>query len=157
MPVLLLLVVFPTQVLTLCFGETFAGASPIVLPLAVGMFAVLFFGNPAGVLALVGNHNVVLRVNAVSAIALIVLGVVGAKTHGAYGLAIGTAAAAAFQSIVLWYLARKRIRLSTHIGYLSLPTRGFTSSPDASTSERATGDSAGQRSRQNLADAPAAG
>ena len=59
-PPLLLLVAFPTECMTLCFGESFADASPIVLPLVVGMIGLLLFGTPAGVLAITGNHRIVL-------------------------------------------------------------------------------------------------
>ncbi len=60
---LIIFAIFPVQVLSAIFGESYGGAANIVLPLSVGLAALIFFGCPADVLAITGNHRLVLRVN----------------------------------------------------------------------------------------------
>ena len=58
-----------------------------------------------------------------SAAFLMLFGIVGAFAGGAIGLAIGSSVAAFIQNTVLWYVLKKRVGVSTHIGRLSLPVR----------------------------------
>jgi O-antigen/teichoic acid export membrane protein len=109
-----LCVLFPSQVLTLIFGASFASASTIVVPLFVGLFALVFFGSPGDVLAMTGNHRLVLTVNIFSAIALVVCGAIGAYYGKAIGLAIGSSIAAVIQNGMLWWIAKKRLGVWTH-------------------------------------------
>jgi O-antigen/teichoic acid export membrane protein len=112
---ILICAIFPSQVLTLIFGESFSAASTIVIPLFVGLVALVFFGSPADVLAITGNHRLVLSVNVLSAITLVASGVIGAYFAGAIGLAIGSSIAAVLQNGMLWWIARKRLGIWTHL------------------------------------------
>jgi len=106
---------FPVQVLTMIFGESFSAASTIVVPLFFGLAALVFFGSPSDVLAITGNHRLVLMVNVFSAVALVTSGFIGAYFGGAIGLAIGSSIAAVIQNGILWWIARKRLGIWTHL------------------------------------------
>lgn len=105
---------FPTQVLTTIFGNSFSAASPIVVPLFMGPVALVVFGSPADVLAITGNHRLVLKINILSAIVLVVSGVIGAYFAGALGLAIASSMATVVQNGMLWWIAKKRLGIWTH-------------------------------------------
>ncbi|MDZ4848009.1 MAG: lipopolysaccharide biosynthesis protein [Pirellulaceae bacterium] len=121
---LVLFMIFPIEFLTVICGSAFGGAAPIVAPLAVGLLALLFFGSPSDILAMTGNHRIVLWVNAFSAVGLIVFGIIGAWQAGPIGLAIASSAVYVLQNVGLWTIARKRLRLWTHVGGLSWKTLG---------------------------------
>ena len=106
---------FPAAVLTILFGDEFAAASNIVPPLFVGLAALVFLGSPADILTMTGNHRLVLRINMLSAIALVVGGIVGAYFAGALGLAIGSSIAAFAQNVLLWWIAKKKLGVWTHL------------------------------------------
>jgi peptidoglycan biosynthesis protein MviN/MurJ (putative lipid II flippase) len=64
-----------------------------------------------------GRHRAVVAVNAASAAVLVSVGTCGALLFGSAGLAAGSAASLAFQNGALWWLARRELGVSTHVGF----------------------------------------
>jgi O-antigen/teichoic acid export membrane protein len=112
------LVFFPGPVLRLVFGPSYSGAAPYILVLAVGHLALVLSGNPVHTLALTGHHRTALAVNVFTTVLLAVGGWWGARWFGAQGLAVAAATSLALQSGLLWYLARKKVGIWTHAGWL---------------------------------------
>ncbi len=118
-----LFMIFPAQVLSALFGLEFADAAPIVIPLSIGLVVLIFLGSPGDVLAMTGNHRLVLWVNAFSAIALIILGILGAYRAGPVGLAIASSIVYAVQNLILWWIVKKRLNIWTHAGPMGWPEK----------------------------------
>jgi O-antigen/teichoic acid export membrane protein len=117
---IVLLALFPEQVLRLAFGGSYSGAASTVLVLIVGYLVLIISGSPPYVLTMTGHHHAVVVVNAIAALVLVVGGVLGAKYCGAPGLAAGSTLSFALQNGLLWWIARRRLGIWTHIG---LPVR----------------------------------
>jgi oligosaccharide repeat unit polymerase len=119
---LAVLAIFPATVLHALFGGAYLGATHVILPLVVGQLAHILFGNPAYVLTMTGHHHLVLRVNALTTLLLAGAGTLGAWTAGPVGLALGSAASLAVQNGLLWWFAKKRLGIWTHVKW---PSRGM--------------------------------
>jgi O-antigen/teichoic acid export membrane protein len=116
---LLVLIIFPRPVLSFVLGGAYAGAEGTLLVMALGHFVLVLAGNPQHLLTMTGRHRTVLAVNIVSALTLVVVGVIGGYFFGAPGLAAGSAVSLSLQNGALWWLARRELGIWTHIG---LPT-----------------------------------
>ena len=112
---IVLLALFPETILRWAFGGSYAGAAPTVLVLTLGYLVLVLSGNPPYVLTMTGHHRTVVVVNLIAAIVLLVFGAIGAKWYGAPGLAAGSAASFALQNGLLWWFARRRLGISTHV------------------------------------------
>jgi oligosaccharide repeat unit polymerase len=115
--VLAVLALAPDRVLTAIFGDSYIGASTVVLPLVVGQLAHVLFGNPAYVLTMTGRQHLVIRMNIVSTVVLVASGIVGSLVAGPVGLAIGSAAAMTLQNGVLWWLTHRELGIWTNVGW----------------------------------------
>ena len=113
------LVMFPESILRIAFGNSYAGAAPTVLVLALGYLGLIVSGNPAHLLILTGRHRAVVAVNVAAAICMALVGAIGARAFGAAGLAAGPAAGLILQNGLLWWLARRHLGISAHIGVWS--------------------------------------
>lgn len=111
-----LLCLFPEQLLNIAFGEDYIGASRTVLILIFGHLILVLCGNPPHILAMTGKQSTVVAVNVLSAAVLVIVGYFAAGRYGAAGLAAASSASLAVQHGVLWWLARKKLELWTHIG-----------------------------------------
>ncbi len=116
---LALLALFPESLPRLIFGQAFVGVAPVIAPLLVGQLVYVLLGNPGYVLNMTGHHTLVLWVNVAATAILIVVGGAGAASRGPEGLAAGSALAIAVQSGLLWWFARRRLGLRTHVAGLA--------------------------------------
>jgi O-antigen/teichoic acid export membrane protein len=116
---LVALVVFPESILRMAFGNSYIGAATTVLVLALGYLGLIISGNPAHLLILTGRHRAVVAVNVAAAIVTALVGGSGALLFGAAGLAAGPAAGLILQNGLLWWLARRHLGISAHIGVWS--------------------------------------
>jgi O-antigen/teichoic acid export membrane protein len=112
---LVLLVLFPAPILSFFLRESYSQAGSMVIVLAAGYLVLTLSGNPQYVLTMTGRHRAVLAVNLLSAVVLVVVGIVGALLFGATGLAAGSAASLIVQNSVLWWLARRELGIWTHV------------------------------------------
>jgi hypothetical protein len=87
--------------------------------MALGHFVLVLTGNPQQVLTMTGRHRTVLAVNILSALALVIVGIVGGYLFGAPGLAAGSALSLALQNGLLWWLARRELGIWTHVRLLN--------------------------------------
>jgi O-antigen/teichoic acid export membrane protein len=110
-----LLVLFPGPILNFFLRDSYSQAGGMVIVLAAGYLVLTLSGNPQHVLTMTGRHRAVLAVNLLSAVVLVVVGVVGALLFGAAGLAAGSAASLILQNGVLWWLARRELGIWTHV------------------------------------------
>jgi O-antigen/teichoic acid export membrane protein len=113
---IVLLMLFPRQLLTLVLGSAYAAAAPVLVTMAVGHVVLVLSGNPQHVLTMTGRHRLVLIVNLLSAVVLVVAGVIGAKWFGAIGLAAASAGSLMAQNGLLWAMARYDLGIWTHVG-----------------------------------------
>jgi len=112
----LVLALFPDQVLSLVFGESYSDARGTMLMLVAGHLPLVLLGNPPYILAVSGFHRTVLAVNIASIVVMVMVGAIGAAWFGPAGLASGCAAGIAMQSVLLWAAARIKLGVWTHIG-----------------------------------------
>lgn len=117
---IVLLMLFPRQLLTLVLGNAYAAAAPILIVMAVGHVVLVLSGNPQHVLTMTGRHRLVLIVNLLSAVVLIVAGSLGARWFGAVGLAAASAGSLIVQNGLLWALTRRDLGIWTHVGRFSI-------------------------------------
>ena len=113
---LVLLSLFPQQLLQFAFGAEYAGASSAVLVLVIGHVVLVFCGNPPHVLAMTGQQSTVVAVNLLASAVLVIIGYFAADKFGAVGLAAASSTSLAVQHGLLWWLARKKLDVWTHIG-----------------------------------------
>jgi O-antigen/teichoic acid export membrane protein len=110
-----LLILFPGPILSFFLRDSYSQAGSMVVVLAAGYLVLTLSGNPQQVLTMTGRHRAVLAVNLLSALVLVIVGIVGAAFFGAAGLAAGSAASLIVQNGVLWWLARRELGIWTHI------------------------------------------
>ncbi len=115
-----LLILFPGPILSFFLRESYSQAGGMVIVLAAGYLVLSLSGNPQHVLTMTGRHRAVLAVNLLSALVLVVVGIVGAYFFGAVGLAAGSAASLIVQNGVLWWLARRDLGIWTHVQLASM-------------------------------------
>jgi O-antigen/teichoic acid export membrane protein len=113
---IVLLMLFPRQLLTVVLGSAYAAAAPVLLVMSVGHIVLVLSGNPQHVLTMTGRHRLVLMVNLLSAVVLLVAGSLGARWFGAVGLAAASAGSLIVQNGLLWALARRELGIWTHVG-----------------------------------------
>jgi O-antigen/teichoic acid export membrane protein len=109
---------FAEQTLAIVFGSHYAEGAPILRLLAVGQIICLLTGPCELVLMLAGQQKVTLRVNVCAAIALLIVGPLAVVGFGTTGLAAAIATVTATQNLVNWYLAKRLLGISTHVGPL---------------------------------------
>src|SRR5207302_1008652 len=68
---LIVLTLFPRQLLGIVLGSSYAGADTTLIVLALGHYVLVLTGNPQYVLTMTGRHRMVLAVNVLSAVVLI--------------------------------------------------------------------------------------
>lgn len=108
------MVVAPSLLLTLAFGEEFTAAVPILVLLATGYFLNSVTGPSTVALSMSHHEGDVALVNWAAVVARVVAGLVCAHFWGATGLAASAATITALTYFVLWWAARRRVSVSTH-------------------------------------------
>ena len=131
---LFLFTMFPADVLSFLFGNSYVGAAGLVLPLVVGLLALIFFGNACEVLAITGHHRLVLLSNSISAVILVVGGALGAYFAGSFGLAVASSFVMIMQNATLWWIAKAKLNIWTHLGPIYLRGTHRTSVAESSLS-----------------------
>lgn len=121
------LVLFPKLILGLIFGGNYDEAAGPLVILALGHLTLILSGNPVHVLTMTGRERTAVAVNFLSALVLLIGAPLAAWSFGIYGLACASAAGLAFQSIVLWWLARQQVGVWTHVGFLRQAAEGSSS------------------------------
>lgn len=114
------LFLFPEAILSIVFGEFYAQGAFILKILVAGQLICVLTGPCEIVLTMAGHQNRALAVNAVSAVAIFTLGPLGIYLGGIGGLAVAMCGVLAFQSLAIWWLAKKLVGVSTHfdLGYV---------------------------------------
>ena len=120
----LIFMVFAEQILAIVFGSHYADSAHILRILTAAQFVCLATGPCEIVLMMAGQQNATLRVNVCAATALVIVGPLATFGYGMYGLAAAIATVTATQNLVNWYLARRLLGISTHVGavFWKLPT-----------------------------------
>ena len=115
------LLIFPGLILAIVFGQEYVPAATILVVMIIGQIVGIAVGNPPYVLAMAGQQRIVFAVNLVAAAVMAVFGTIGALKFGGTGLAIGAAASLIVQQAALWWVARRRLGIWTHMGQLISP------------------------------------
>ena len=96
------LLLLPTNAGEALLGESWAGASSVLLPIGVVMVAIGLTTGPRIGLKALRRADLLLRVTAVQAPFILVLGVAGAAIAGARGAAVGYAMAEVVGTSLIW-------------------------------------------------------
>jgi O-antigen/teichoic acid export membrane protein len=112
-----IIVAFPALFLSLLLGDAYAGGSTPLLVLVAGHLVLVLSGNPQHLLIMTGRHRVVLAVNCLSALVLVVAGVLLARAFGMVGLAAASAISLAVFNGLLWWIAHRELKVWTHVGW----------------------------------------
>jgi O-antigen/teichoic acid export membrane protein len=101
-------------VLSVVFGDDYRDAAPILIALALGQVVNVATGLSGLTLSLCGYERLILAVALVSVFVATTLDFVAATLWGVNGLAVASASVSATSYIVVWKLARSRLRIWTH-------------------------------------------
>lgn len=112
LPLIFLFIVFPGFVLSV-WGEEFVRGQNALIALSIGQFFNIIVGSVGCVLSMTMNEKA-LR-NSVFIVLLVnfILNAILVPTYGAFGAALSTAVAVAFQNIFLLYMVRANLNITT--------------------------------------------
>lgn len=110
----LILVVAPTPVLTLFYGDSYRDAANPLVVLSLGQLVFSWCGACGITLMMTGQHRVMLVINVFCTVTLVIAGVVGARISGVMGLAIACTAVTVVQRLAMWFCAGRLVGLWTH-------------------------------------------
>lgn len=111
LPILLLMFVFPGEILTL-FGDEFAEAAIFLQILAVGQFINAITGSVGYLLSMSGNEKDLRNSSLISGSAVIILCALLVPIYEGFGAAISVAIAIALQNLLALHWVRKRLGIN---------------------------------------------
>ena len=118
-PLLLVpLILFPEDTLSLAFGPEYAAGAVVLMVLAGGQLINLMTGLCGQSLNMTGHENLSAVVHTTACLVLLVGGAWATQRYGSLGLAVCSSVVMAGTNVVLWILARLRLGIWTH-PYLS--------------------------------------
>jgi O-antigen/teichoic acid export membrane protein len=120
------LVVCPALILTLLLGPAYAAAAPIAGCLVIGQAVYMLTGTGAYTLMMADRQQLVLAINLATGILFAICGVLGARSHGAIGLALAASLAMALQNIVCWLAVHRVLGIWTHVSWCDALSLGRT-------------------------------
>lgn len=103
----------PGLVLTLCFGDSFAEAAPVLVLLASGYFLNALTGPSATTLSMSHNEGDLATTQWTAVAGRVVIGAGCALLWGVNGLAAASGAITAAMYVALWWAAHRRLHVST--------------------------------------------
>ncbi len=112
---LILLISAGGPILELLFGGAYRGAALPLAILACGQFVLVWAGSSHTTLLMTGHQNLVLGVNAISAIILLVGGSLAANYYGMVGLAVVSSSIVILENLVLIVMVRKLLGIHTNV------------------------------------------
>jgi O-antigen/teichoic acid export membrane protein len=105
---------FGRQILGLAFGEYYAAGAMVLVILTVGQIVSVAVGSSGYVLMMAGRHVDLMWCSVFGAAVTIVACLVGGRTAGLEGLAVGAAIGASVQQLSKLFVARIRLGFWTH-------------------------------------------
>lgn len=111
---LLPMIVLPGPLLEFVFGPAFGPAGLALAILSIGMAVQVLGGMCAPALTMSDAEGLVARVHTIGIVARVGFGAVGASLGGIVGLSVSSAIVTAATAVCLWWLARRRLGISTH-------------------------------------------
>jgi len=123
LPVLLVLIAMPQQVMGLVFGSEFSSASMSLIGLSLGVIVFTWTGPCGFLLTLTGHQREQLAVTIASSIMLFVTAWLAGSWFGPVGIALSVSACMAIHNLTCWALARRLTGVWTHAGCLFLLNR----------------------------------
>jgi len=109
------MLVAPKPLLQAIYGASFGAAAPILVILTLGVITNVLTGMCGVALMMSRYEAIVARVQWTGVAVRIGLGATLALQFGSVGLAASAAAVSACVSVTLWYLARRRLGMWTHL------------------------------------------
>lgn len=117
LPALIVFAFYGKELLSLLFGESFAGSYMILLILTGSQFLNAFFGTSGRVLNMSGLENVTLKTMFLATAVNVLLNAVLIPFYGAVGAAVATATSIVLRNIILWVVLRELVGIdSTALG-----------------------------------------
>ena len=98
------------------FGSDYVEAAPIAMVMLIGHVVMIAVGNPPHILAMTGEQKSVVVANIGAALCMGCFGWLGALAWEGTGLAIGFTTSLVAQHGLLWWLAKRRVGIWTHVG-----------------------------------------
>lgn len=109
----LVLLLFGKEVLSILFTNEYIAGSTILVILALGRGLSTFFGSPTMLLSMTCHQQTVTRVLLVTSVITLIGYILAADTYGAIGVATVTAVSIACQGLVLSFIVRRRLQITT--------------------------------------------
>lgn len=121
LPLLLVMVSFPTAAIVLTFSAQYEAGATALVVLAVGFFVNATVGLNENVLQSIGDTGTILRANAVAAVVNVVLNLALVPTYSYLGAAVGTAAAYTVLGAFYLYAVHRRTGFHPFTRSLTVP------------------------------------
>ncbi len=112
-PVGIVLVAAPADILALTFGDEYVGGARILVILAVAHSISAMFGSPGVLLNMAGHHNVMARLSLVTTVFNVIANLAVVQAYGAEGVAVVTAVTVVGHKLAATYLAYARLEVLT--------------------------------------------
>ena len=117
-PIFIAIILFPSNVLNILFGEYYADAGPVLVALAIGKLFNIVTGMRGYVLMLTGHGRLQMKITVLTGILNILFCIVGVIHFGILGVAIGAASALILQCIFEMAAVRRQMGLWTHLSFI---------------------------------------
>lgn len=112
--VLLIYMMYGSEVLDLVYGEAYRGGSTILLVLSIGMLAEVWTGSCSQVLALTGHQRVLMKITVATGTTACALALVAVDRWGLIGVAAAVTTGRILNNLVGWWAVHKLTGLWTH-------------------------------------------
>jgi len=117
-PIFIGILLFPSSVLNILFGEYYVNAGPVLVALAIGKLVNICTGMRGYILMLTGHGRLQMKVTIFAGILNILFCIVGVIHFGILGVAIGAASALILQCIFEMAAVRIQMGLWTHLSFI---------------------------------------
>lgn len=104
---MLLYVVAGTHVLRLVYGDFYMQSELVLIVLAIGQSINVCTGSSGLSLAMTGHHNILLKINIISSIVTIMMGVYLVQIYGGVGMAFAVSATMVIKNIIMLFIVKK--------------------------------------------------
>ena len=114
LPAAVVLLVSPASAMAALFGAFYRQGAPLLVALVLGQLFAIRNGMAGYVLIMAGQWRAVVLANALTAMLMILTGIIAVRSSGVLGLAVAAAAVLALQTSLERYFSRKLLGIRTH-------------------------------------------
>ena len=116
-PIILIILLFPSYVLELFFGESYIAAASVLIILSIGKLINVVTGIRGYVLILTGHGPILMKISLISGILNIVFCSLGATYWGVIGVSFGAMSAMIIQCLLEMIAVKHKLGIWTHLSF----------------------------------------